>query len=784
MTVPELLQQVKGTLLGAQVNQDIPYDQVVESLRPSRALSHSPIFQVMFVLQNAPREPLRLPGITLVEREVPLQTAQFDLTLSLRESGSRIEGFLNYASDLFDEGTIRRWVGLFESVLTGMVRSPQGEIDRLPLISDAERQLVQVAFNATHTVYPRDRLVHELFEEQVKRAPDAVAAVYEDESLSYAQLNARANRLARYLTERGVRPGEYVPVLMQRSLAMLIAQLAVLKCGAVYVPIDPELPAERQAFMIRDCNAGWILTDLEQRLALDDQPAQWIDCTAVAEQIRALPASNLGVQMDSAAPAYVMFTSGSTGTPKGVVVPHRAMNRLVINCGYAKFGPEDCLTHSSNTAFDASTFEIWGALLNGAKLVIVPAAVVLEAGRFADLILQHRVTVLWISVGLLNRYADLLAPVFPRLRYVITGGDVLEPQTLRRVLRNSPPENLLNAYGPTESTTFATTYLVREVDEATTSIPIGRPISNTQIYILDANRELVPIGAPGEIYIGGEGVALGYLNRPDLTRERFIPDPFSSDPQARLYRTGDLGRWRSDGNVEFLGRNDQQVKIRGFRIELGEIEAQIARHPQVKEVGVIAREDIPGQKRLVAYITARNEAGPGVDELREQLKAVLPEYMVPSAFVTLPILPLTPNGKLDRRALPAPAQDAYASRTYEAPHTEIEETLAGIWKELLRVERVGRQDHFFDLGGHSLLALQVIARIHSALSVDVPMRLLFQFPTLEALAARIEDARHAQLLNELEHGGEDVEKLLETLMAMPESEVQQRVQELMRGARS
>lgn len=488
------------------------------------------------------------------------------------------------------------------------IYSQPGTVEpRAPGIPQEERRQVIELFNATHTGYPRNKLIHELFEEQVDQAPGSVAVVYEGKSLTYAELNARVNQLAWYLKDKEVQIGEHVPVHMRRSLSMLVAQLAVLKVGGVYVPIDPELPSQRRDFMIRDCAARRIVLDSSESPAPELGGIEGIDYTTATTVGGKRTTCNLDLAMSPAQAAYVMYTSGSTGEPKGVVVPHHAVVRLVINSGYAQINSTDCFAHYSNPAFDASTFEIFGPLLNGARLLVVPQPIVLEGGLFAKVLKKERVSILWMSVGLFNRYTDVLADVFATLRYLMIGGDVLDPQAVRRVLEASPPEFLLNAYGPTECTTFSTTHLIKELDKETTSIPIGRPIANTQVYILGAGLAPVPIGAVGELYIGGAGVALGYLNRPELTAERFLSDPFSADPQARMYKTGDLGRWRPDGTIDFLGRNDNQVKVRGFRIELGEIEAQLTSHPRVKEAAVLAREDHPGEKRLVAYVVANRQ---------------------------------------------------------------------------------------------------------------------------------------------------------------------------------
>ena len=453
--------------------------------------------------------------------------------------------------------------------------------------------------------------------------------------------------------------------------------------------------------------------------------------------------SSLGHEagVNGASPVYVMYTSGSTGQPKGVEVPHRAVSRVVVRNGYADFNATDRVVFAANPAFDATTLELWAPLLNGGVLVVIDQAVLLEPTRFVQALQAQAVTTLWMTVGLFNQYAAYMKPVLPQLRYVFVGGDVMDPGVIGEVMRECPPQHMFNAYGPTETTTFATTYEIT-ADPHGKSIPIGRPIAQTQLYILDAQRKLVPMGAVGEIYIGGAGVALGYLNRPELTAERFIESPFTAG--QRLYKTGDLGRWLPDGTIEYRGRNDFQVKVRGFRIELGEIEARLAEHADVHEAVVLAREDSPGDKRLVAYIVTNHHAAPSTDTLRTYLNGVLPEYMVPAAYVTLDAFPLNANGKVDRKALPAPDGDAYLSRAYEAPVGEIEQALAQIWSEILKVEQIGRHDHFFELGGHSLLAATQIARIRQVLGVEVPLKELFAQPELAAFAAVVQQAERSE----------------------------------------
>jgi myxalamid-type nonribosomal peptide synthetase MxaA len=747
----ELLRRVKDVTLGAYTHQDLPFEKLVIELRPERHLARHPIFQVVLSMQNYPHWERRVPGLTWRPLESDYVTAAFELTLQLAETAGGMRATFVYATDLFDRSTIERMAGHWRRILEGAVTDPDCPIERLPMLTAAERKRLLIEFNDTAAPYPQHMLVHELFERRVSSTPDAVAAVCEGEELTYAQLNKHANQLAHYLRNQGMQVGEYVPLFMRRCLQMLVAQLAVLKNGAAYVPIDPALPAERQLFILRDCSAKRVLAEAPMPVALAKTALQWIDCTALREEFRQLPATNLDLHVPSPTPAYAMYTSGSTGTPKGVIVPHHAVNRLAINNRYARIDAADCLAHCSNPMFDASTFEIWGALLNGARILIVPPLTLLDARRFGEVLIEQGVTVLWLTVGLFAQYQEVLAPAFKRLRYLLTGGDVVEPGMLRRVLRNSPPQHLLNAYGPTECTTFSTTYLVEAMGDEASNIPIGRPIANARIYILDTQLQPVPIGVVGEMYIGGAGVALGYLNRPELTRERFIANPFGAVcDDGPLYRSGDLAKWRADGNIEFVGRNDEQVKLRGFRVEPGEIEAQLARHKDVKEAIVVVREDVSIQKCLVAYVTPYPARDPSVEQLRAHLAQVLPEYMIPSAFVLLDSLPLTSNGKVDKRLLPAPGSEAYSRREYEEPQGDLEQSLATIWQALLKIEKVGRDDNFFDLGGHSLLAVKALFETNRACRCALNVRDMYGNPTPRELAKRIRAGRNAEDLVDLQ----------------------------------
>ncbi|MFK0310310.1 amino acid adenylation domain-containing protein [Pseudomonas sp. NPDC090233] len=730
-TAQALLEQVKARVLEAQAHQDLPFEQVVEIVRPLRSLAHTPLFQTTLNWQPTHGPALQLQGLQLEAVPLAGQVAKFDLTLNLGEQGDVLAGSLEYATALFDESTVRRYLGYFETLLWGMVDNDQANIEQIDLVDDEERQTLLHTFNATRRDYPREQCVQRLFEQRVARHPLALAAVHGQQTMSYGELNARANRLAHYLTAEGVLSGASVALLLPRSLPLLVAQLAVLKCAAVYVPLDIHAPAERQAFMVEDCQATVLLTlsdtaadlpvrriDLDQRL-LDDQPSH-----------------NPGLPQDAGSSAYVMYTSGTTGMPKGVCVPHRGIARLVLANGYADFTEHDRIAFASNPAFDASTLEVWGALLNGGQVRVIDHATLVDPQRFAAALVEQDISVLFLTTALFNQYVQLLPEALAGLRLLISGGERAEPAAFRTLLERAPALRLINGYGPTETTTFAVTFEVRELPANASHVPIGKPIGNTQVYVLDAHRQLVPLGAVGELYIGGDGVALGYLNRPELTAERFVDDPFSPQSGAKLYRTGDLVRWQADGQLECLGRNDDQVKIRGFRIELGEIQQQLAQCPGIGEVIVMAVPAEQGPLRLVAWFTRLDEALQAGD-LRSYLRGRLPEYMVPAAFVALQRMPLSNNGKVERKALPLPGPEDFAAAIYEAPQGHQEQVLAQLWCELLQVERVGRDDRFFELGGHSLQAMRMLAQVRQRLGLELALADLFADDRLAAVAASL-----------------------------------------------
>ncbi|CAA9306984.1 MAG: Polyketide synthase modules and related proteins, partial [uncultured Gemmatimonadetes bacterium] len=649
--------------------------------------------------------------------------AKFDLSLDLSERGGRITGILTYATSLFDRGTVERWVSYLRRVLQEMAADDDRPLERLSLIPADERSRVLEAWNRTEAAYPAESCIHQIFQAQVERTPDAEAVAFEGERLTYAELNARANRLAHHLRSLGVGPDARVAVCVERSAELVVALLAVMKSGGAYVPLDPGHPAERLEYMLADSAPVAVLTQKHLRDRIENTGVPVLELDADRPEWAEQPATDPAIaELTPAHLAYVIYTSGSTGRPKGVAVPHRGVVNLLRSMRET-VGMEasDRLLAVTTYAFDISVLEIFLPLLHGAGTIMLPRERAADPAALAEAIRAYAPTVMQATPATWRMLVSAEWEGAPEMR-ALCGGEAL-PADLASAVR-SRVGGLWNVYGPTETTIWSTTEPVRGGSAGTlgAQVPIGRPVANTRVYVLDAAGEPVPVGVAGELYIGGDGVVRGYLGRPEQTAERFVADPFGGDVGARLYRTGDLARWRPDGTMEFLGRTDFQVKVRGFRIELGEIEARLAEHVDVREAIVLAREDVPGDVRLVAYWTPASpaSAGPAVSEaLRAHLSTVLPEYMVPAAYVPLETLPLTPNGKIDRKALPAPDGQAYASREYEAPLGEAEEALAEIWSDVLKVERVSRWAHFFEQGGHSLLAVRVISRVRQVLGLEV-----------------------------------------------------------------
>ncbi|HEX5433555.1 MAG TPA: amino acid adenylation domain-containing protein [Candidatus Angelobacter sp.] len=740
-TVKELLKRVKEVALGAQQNHNLPFEKIVEIVRPERTLAHHPLFQVTLIWQNTPEATMMLPGIEAKLLEsIPYQPAKFDLALDLQETNGAIVGKLEYATALFESGTIRRYVGYFRKLLEGMVADDSQVVDRLDLLSEKERHRVLYEWNATEVEYPRDKCVHELFEEQVEKTPEAVALAFDTEFLSYERLNRRANQLAHYLRELGVRPDDRVAICAERSFELIIAVLAVLKAGGAYVPLDPAYPPERLRFMIEDSAPAALLTasHLEKLFVGIEDSLPILDLTSATPPWQEQPESNPARDAVGLGPqhlAYLIYTSGSTGTPKGVLIEHKGLcNLTVVHRSCLAVDANSRILQFASFSFDASVWETVMALCNGAALCFWREQV-LACDVLARATAYHAITHATLPPAALGSLSE--RTVLDSVRVLVVAGEALAGSLARKW---SHGRQLINAYGPTETTVCATLHGCHA--EESGNPPIGRPIANTRIYILDRAGEPAPVGAVGELYIGGAGVARGYLHRPELTAKRFVPDPYATQPGARLYKTGDLGRWRADGNIEFFGRNDDQVKIRGFRIELGEIAARLLEHPAVEDAVVVALENAPGEKSLVAYYS-RSDGHDVPDQeallrdLRSFLCERLPDYMIPAAYVPLESIPLTPNGKLDRKVLPRPQADSYGVRRYVPPQGDLEIALAAIWAEVLKIERVGRHDDFFELGGQSLLALRVLFRVNDCFQMGLSVRTLLEHSVLMEFAQKL-----------------------------------------------
>ncbi|HYG34924.1 MAG TPA: amino acid adenylation domain-containing protein, partial [Clostridia bacterium] len=707
-TFAELLGRVREVVLGAYAHQEAPFERVVTALQLERDATRHPIFQIVFGLQSASPDTCSLPGLVATRIELDNGASKYDWTLLLTEADGGLRLRSEYNRELFEPGTMMRLLHQFEILLQGIIAAPQKRLSELPLITADERQHLLMECGRTATAYERECSVHQVFEAQAARTPEAIALVFGAQELTYRALNQRANRLARRLQASGVGPDVLVGVSVERSLEMVVAILAILKAGGAYVPLDRSYPPERLAFMVADSGVSLILVD--SHFQMPELLAQGVQIIQVGTEVNNGQGAELDNPPCAVSPehlAYVIYTSGSTGTPKGVAVPHRGVVRLVRNCNYVDLSSDDVMLQLAPISFDASTFEIWGALLNGARLVIFPPDLpsLEELGRTIQ---QKQISVLWLTAGLFHQMVEHNLAGLQGLRYLLAGGDTLSVPHVLKAIRALKGCTLINGYGPTENTTFTCCYRVPADWSGGQSVPIGSPISNTEVYVLDPRLQPVPIGVPGELYTGGDGLARGYWRRPELTEERFIKSPFQ--PGSRLYRTGDLVRWLPNGNLEFLGRADEQIKVRGYRVEPGEVEAALARHPAIREAVVLGRKDRLGAKCLVAYVVPQADGKLAETQVREFLESKLPFYMVPAHFVMVDQLPLTPNGKVDRRALPEPENTPSIDEEFAAPSNQTEAVVAGIWEEILDRRPLSIHANFFHLGGHSLLATQVISR--------------------------------------------------------------------------
>ncbi|HEX2208454.1 MAG TPA: amino acid adenylation domain-containing protein, partial [Longimicrobium sp.] len=727
----ELLARVKEATVGALAHQDVPFERLVETLNVPRALSHSPVYQAMFTLQNAFGAPLALPGLTMERLGSTHASAAQDLWLALEEADG-LEGMLQYATDLFDAATMERMIAHLAVLLDAATADPSLPLSRLPRMDAAERETVLRAWNATDADYEYAP-VHETIAAQAARTPDAVAVSLDDESLAYAELDARANRLANRLRRLGVGPEVRVGLMLERAPEMVVAILAVLKAGGAYVPMDPGYPRERLAYMLADSRVPVLLTqDRLARLADGftgtvlrlDTPEDDAEPQAIPYSLFPIPSPH-GL-------AYVIYTSGSTGRPKGAMNTHRAIaNRLAWMQAEYGLDARDAVLQKTPFSFDVSVWEFLWPLMTGARLVLARPEGHRDPAYLAELIRRERITTLHFVPSMLQAFLEqpALEERCTSVRRVVCSGEALGAELVERFHARMPSSaGLHNLYGPTEAAVDVTYWPCARGDERR-CIPIGRPVSNTRMYVLDAHGNPTPIGVPGELQIAGVQVGRGYLDRPALTAEKFVPDPFSATGGARMYRTGDLARWTAEGVLEYLGRMDHQVKVRGFRIELGEIEAALADHPAVRDAVATVREDTPGDARIVAYVVPDGTAAPAPDELRRFLSRRLPDHMLPSAWTVMDALPLSPSGKVDRRALPAPEAPKRDAARFVPPRTPAEQRVAGFWREVLGVEQVGVDDNFFEIGGHSLLLARVHARVLAAFRREVSMLDLFRHTT-------------------------------------------------------
>jgi amino acid adenylation domain-containing protein len=725
----DVLAEVRETALDAYAHQDVPFEKLVEELRPDRNLSQNPLFQVLFSLQNAPRQAFELSGLKLRLVDSGQVAAKFDLSVFLSETADGIQGRFEFNSDLFDLATIQRMIGHYETLLSQAIDSPDLEVSKLRILPPEERSLILHQWNATKAEYPQNLCLHEWIESQAERTPDRVAIVSGQEQVTYRRLNERANQLANFLGRQGVVDESLVGIFLDRSIDMVVSLLAVLKAGGAYIPLDPAYPAERIGFTLEDSGTTLLLTQQSLIDKLPKTAANVVAFDSMHGTIARQSTANPLVKIEPHNLAYVLYTSGSTGKPKGVQITHtNLVNFLHSMQAEPGLSAQDSLLAVTTLSFDIAGLELYLPLVTGAKIILASRSEASDARLIMKLMDARKPTVMQATPATWRMLIETGWKGTSGLK-VLCGGEALPGDLTAQLLPRC--SELWNMYGPTETTIWSTIHRVRI---ASATAPIGKPIANTTLYILDENSQSVPAGVSGELYIGGDGVARGYLCRPELTAEKFVRDPFDSRPGAKLYRTGDLARYLPDGNVQYLGRTDFQVKLRGFRIELGELENALAQHPFVQQAVVTAREDSPGDQRLVAYVLPKEGQHLSLSDARAHLKRSLPDYMLPAALVELEALPLTPNGKVDRKALPKPEALIHPEPVSAPPRDELEAKLAFIWQQVLGLSTVNITDNFFDLGGHSLMAVRLVNEIKKSTGAEIPLTALFQDATIERLA--------------------------------------------------
>lgn len=741
-TFPAFLQEVRGVVLDALSHQELPFEKLVAELLPDRETNRNPLFQVMFSLRGEADAGLRLAGVEVEPLGIPTEVAKVDLALFVRESAGGLRCHLNYNTALFAEATAQAMLDQFGELLTDIAARPDTPVSALRLLGDAGRTRILHDWNYTASEFPRSQPLGALFAAQAARTPAAVAVRDDRAELSYAELERRSNQLAHYLLACGVEPDQPVGLAVSRSVNLAVGVLGIVKAGGAYVPLDADYPAERLQFMLDDARVQVLVTESGHAARLDPRARRVVDLVRERRAIETQPDAVPAVRLSGDNLAYVVYTSGSTGKPKGVCIPQCAVSRLVVNTNYMQLASGDRVAQLSNICFDAATFEIWGALLSGATLEIFARNVLLSPEAFRGQLVSRCISALFVTTALFNRLVAWSPHVFAGVDTVIVGGEALDVASVRKVLAADKPRRLLNGYGPTECTTFATWHEITPADAARRSIPIGRPLSNTQAFVLDDALELTPVGVAGELYLGGEGLARGYLNQPGLTAERFIASPFAAG--ERLYRTGDRVRLRADGAIEFIGRLDNQLKIRGHRIEPGEIEAALERHEAIASSLVIVDGNGADDRRLVAYVVPAGSGAIDAAMMRDYLKTQLPDYMLPAAVVAVPAWPLTANGKIDRKALPKPSAEAARAAVPVPPRSQAELHLCKIWEDLLGVEQVGVRDDFFALGGHSLLAVSMFDAVEQLFGKRIPMDTLwYEGGTVETLARILQQDQDA-----------------------------------------